>query len=220
MKPLFQHSSPFELFSSSKVSKNQRWVKSPIISPNLESKPAISRHGSVHADLKENTRGSKKARQADNTPVSKKQGQIRVQTGNGPQKIDPNCDFSPATQKLFAGKKTRKYHLLSALIPEMEGFSRFFPYSFGDDPLKPLDNPPHPSLDCAPSLTSRPITSPDRKSFLGGRGSCTGYLATHESSFRKHKVEVENTFSKTAFENALLRSGFEQVSRWLPEISS
>src|SRR2546425_13374714 len=58
-------------------------AKSPIISPDRESKSLISRTPVFHVDPKGNPRGSKKPRQADNTPPAVKQAHNQAQTDIG-----------------------------------------------------------------------------------------------------------------------------------------
>ncbi|OLD12547.1 hypothetical protein AUF78_17680 [archaeon 13_1_20CM_2_51_12] len=67
-------------------------------------------------------------------------------------------------------------------------------------------------MDCALINLSRPKSPPDTESLLQGRGvlhSVSRDTRVVPWSFQKDKMEFENRFSKKAFENALLRSGFE-----------
>src|SRR2546422_11223617 len=66
-----------------KLSKTSGVRLTPIISPNRDSTPTISRSEFLTLIPRGNTRGSKNPEQADNAPVSKKQAHNHTQTERG-----------------------------------------------------------------------------------------------------------------------------------------
>jgi len=71
------------------------------MNPDLEFKQTISRTGLSTLIPRGKHGDRKKAGQADNTPVSKKQTQIGFGQQMGPGKNYPLCDFLPATQRWY-----------------------------------------------------------------------------------------------------------------------
>jgi len=91
------------------------------MNPDLESKHTISRTGLSTLIPMGKTQGSKKPGQANSMPVSKKQTQIWFGQEIGHEKIDPLCDFPPATQKWFREPSRSQNPPLSALILNLGG---------------------------------------------------------------------------------------------------